>query len=486
MATDGFLENRNHSRYPKRKGRAMDRRQFLARATQTVPSIVLGSALLHASRVAADAPAPQPTYVLPGHLPKKLAIGMFIWNWITMGGPRRPYADLPQVMAGLVERGFNAVRVEVGLNWCFRIDGRPRGEIGFGNPAQCSHDVLKRVVHLMELAKQHGIYVILSDWEYQDSNNFVADPKIREEVMAVPMAERLMGLARQLDRLLQTLKERDLHKNVAFAEVANEINYSEFPQNAQGTKLHTEAIAFLRARHPDILISADYSGDTSRRPGMIPENTQVYDIHSYTGAPYYPLYNATIGSSGGGFRDLSKPRENPQLRRLLKENFKPLEPSQAKGSKEFWRRVDWLYSNVDRPAFEAWLLEEYQHNNDQWRAKVTKHFADDAKEAALRRIPAVNDEGGYFLPTPWSQFELTYPGMSLFDLRIDLAIKHGYWGVMPTTYCGPEWGVWKNVEWLKTINGRFLAGKMSATPIEKLRQSCRGRVAGSRLRTKRR
>ena len=50
----------------------------------------------------------------------------------------------------------------------------------------------------------------------------------------------------------------------------------------------------------------------------------------------------------------------------------------------------------------------------------------------------------------------------MFELQVDLAIKHGYWGMMPTTYCGAEHPIWENVEWLQAINGRFLAGKLRA------------------------
>ena len=141
---------------------------------------------------------------------------MFIWDWITMATPGEPYHDLERVMAGLRERGFNAVRAETGLNWCFTADGKPRGEMEFcpwipgysDNLTSVNakgggrHDVLKRVVHLMELAKKHGVYVILTSWEYQDSSWFVADPKLRAEVMAIPEKERFMHLAQHHDRLL--------------------------------------------------------------------------------------------------------------------------------------------------------------------------------------------------------------------------------------------------------------------------------------------
>ena len=44
---------------------------------------------------------------------------------MTMATPGEPYHDLEKVVAGLPERGFNAVRVEAGLNWCFQLNGRP-------------------------------------------------------------------------------------------------------------------------------------------------------------------------------------------------------------------------------------------------------------------------------------------------------------------------------------------------------------------------
>ena len=189
-----------------------------------------------------------PGYNLPGHLPKKLSIGMFIWNWVTMAAPGEPYFDLENVVAGLPQRGFNAVRADAGLNWCFRMDGQPRGEMDFGpwiagyrdNLTTVNvvgggrHDVLKRMVCFMELAKRYGVYVILTSWEYQDSSWLVADPKIRAEVMAVPQEKRFMHLARQHDRLLRVLKDKGIHRNIAFVEVHNEPDASLFPARNHG------------------------------------------------------------------------------------------------------------------------------------------------------------------------------------------------------------------------------------------------------------
>jgi hypothetical protein len=50
---------------------------------------------------------------------------------VTAALPDEPYGDLEKAMAGLVERGFNTIRIDAGLNWCFRQDGKPRGEMEF-------------------------------------------------------------------------------------------------------------------------------------------------------------------------------------------------------------------------------------------------------------------------------------------------------------------------------------------------------------------
>jgi hypothetical protein len=316
---------------------------------------------------------------------------------------------------------------------------------------------LKRVVLLMELAKKHGVYVILTSWEYQDSSWLVADRKIRNEVMGVPKAQRFMHLAQQHDRLLRILKDKDLHGSIAYIEVHNEPDASRFPQGAQGKKLHQEAIAFLRDRHGDILISGDY---TTHNPAIVPDNVQVYDQHTYTGL-YWTLYAKTVEHKDF---DPTNPRKNELLRRLLKEPFVPydrfMKAAENVGTVA-WRARDWLYYNMDNRAFDEWILEEYKREEASLKATAVRFFEGDAKEAARRKIPGVCDEGGYFYPPLGSKFELTPPGTSMFDLQVDLAIKHGYWGMMPTTYCGPEHPIWQDVQWLRTINGRFQAGRIA-------------------------
>jgi len=406
---------------------------------------------------------------IPSHLPRKLSISCWIWSWITSATATEPYGDLERCARELKERGFNAVRVDAGLNWAFRLDGTPRGPMefcafvpGYGwNFSTCNsvgggrHDVLKRLIHLFELAKQYDFRVILTSWEYQDSSWFVADPAIRAEVYSVPPERRFMHLAEQHDRLLRILKDRGLAEQVAFVEVHNEPEHSEFPKGPEGVEQHRQAIAFLRERHPDILVSGDFSSHDDF--SIIPDNVQVFDDHIYAGADWYfqELYGKTIYAPDF---DPHHPRKLATLDRILRKDVVPWDTfmQAAENIRAFWRPVMWLFENLDNDRWDEWAAESFTQWKDRIWTSAKTFFAKDAQEAQRRGLPMVFDEGGCFYPPRLSRFEISPTGLTILELFTDLAIQHGYWGFMPGTYCGPEHLLWQErKDWLQQTNERF-------------------------------
>lgn len=421
--------------------------------------------------VAPDRSAQPP--LIPAHLPRKLSIDLWIWSWISAATPGEPYDDLERCVLETKARGFNAVRIEAGLNWAFTLDGRPRGPVSFGpwiagyssNAASADargggrHDILERVLHLFELARRHDLYVILTSWEYQDSSWFVAEPALRAEVFAIPPEHRFRHLAEQHDRLLNLLKARGLAAHVAFVEIHNEPDCSDLPQGADGKRLHTEAIALLRARHSDILVSGDFAGHDY---ALVPDNVQVFDQHVYAAVGWYfeHIYKQTVLSKEF---DPRQPRALEPLRRILKDEIVPWDVfiGPARNVKPFWHPMMWLYENIDNARWDGWVTEMFPQWKDRIWAEARKRFAEDAQEAGRRGLPLVFDEGGYFAPPRLSQFELTPAGLSLFELFADLAIAHNYWGFMPWTFCSPDHLIWhQNPEWLRRINARFQSGSL--------------------------
>ena len=417
---------------------------------------------------------------VPDHPPGKLSISCWIWSWIVAATPGEPYDDLERCVLELKERGFNAVRVETGLNWAFGLDGQPRGPMTFGpwiagygrnfssvnaRGGGCL-DVLERLLHLFELARRHGVRVILTSWEYQDSSWFVADPRIRAEVYSIPEERRFMHLAEQHDRLLNILKSKGLEKQIAFVEVHNEPEYSEFPQGEEGKKLHREAVAMLHSRHPDILISGDFA---MHDYSIVPDNVQVFDQHIYAGAMWYfeELFGQTIMNEKF---DPHNPRSLEPLRRVLKDDLVPWDEfmKPAANVREFWRPIMWLFENLDNTKWDIWAAERFPEWKDRIWAEARKRFAEDAQEARRRGLPLVFDEGGFFYPPRLSRFELSPAGLSLLDLFTDLAIQYDYWGFMPGTYCGPEHLIWhENPEWLRRTNERFQKGRIPSEVTSK-------------------
>jgi len=413
---------------------------------------------------------------MPDHVPPKLTISFWYHSWLSAALPGAPYEDLDGCVREMKARGFNTARVGVGMAYAFRLDGTPRGPMsfdqpvpGYGSIAFAGHggrrDVLERLIHLLELARKHDVWVILTSWEYQDST-CVGDPAIRAELASVPKARRFRYLAEQHDRLLTILEQKGLADRVAFVEVHNEPEYSDLPQGAEGRSMHEEAIAFLRARHPDTLVSADFA---SHDYLIVPDNAQVFDQHIYAGAGWHlgGLYGTTVADSNA---DLNNPHAFAPLARVLKKDVIPWRDYLAAAGKvgredqnatDGWRKMLWLWENIDVGKWDAFMAESFREWKPRIWEKAEKYFAEDACEGKRRGLPLVLDEGGFFCPPPQSQWELTPDGLSLLHLFADLAIRHGYWGFMPGTYCGPEHILWRErPEWLRQINSRFQQGRM--------------------------
>jgi hypothetical protein len=202
-----------------------------------------------------------------------------------------------------------------------------------------------------------------------------------------------MKLARHHDRLLHILKERDLARHIAYVEPHNEVNCSHLPHGQEGKKLHEEAIAFLRDRHPDIVIAADLSGHL---PDQGPKNTQVYDHHMYAGVSIYnDLFKRTV--SHPDF-DPKNPRKIELLDYLLEEHIVEYEDfvPRTRELGEGWTNNFWLYHNLDISRFDRWMLERYAEYDPKVKQHARDLFAETYQGAVARNLPLALEEGGFF------------------------------------------------------------------------------------------
>ena len=100
------------------------RREFLQQAS--AGSLGLLASCRGSGQKAAERPPG-----IPSHLPRRLAICYYGWEWIVYSSPAEPFGDLESMVVQTKDRGFNCIRAEVGLNWMFDLQGRRRGKISF-------------------------------------------------------------------------------------------------------------------------------------------------------------------------------------------------------------------------------------------------------------------------------------------------------------------------------------------------------------------
>jgi hypothetical protein len=470
------------------------RRAFLKGATQAA----LGLAAAQFSRADAQpapiAPASSSASVrIPDHLPARLTITQFLWTWLTACSPGEVYYDLEKIFAECAERHHNCIRADVALNWAFDQQGRPRGPIEVGpwatgvsdnlrglfGKAGVRYDALERVIHLFELARKYEIYIIATSWEYQDSTTHLVDPKLREDVFSTPPAERFERLANMYDRLIEELKKRGLEKQIAFVELHNEINASQFPQewNVQ-TPLVEKALHRLQQAHPDILFTGDYVNIgpvfQSNFPGYdaLPKNMQVADHHIYTGGVQKALHDLT--NTWLGNQVPPNPHDNELLRWLIGD--KPRVSwdewtQRAALVNRHWWALQWLFANLTEPdRYDYWEFEHFGEYSGTMTAQIEGGMRDWGIFARQRGIPAVIDEGYIFYPPRNSRFEESAAGRTIYEVAINTGIEQGYWGIMLSNYAGPHEPLWtENPEWIKRMNRKILdspAGLQSAPTVE--------------------
>ena len=435
---------------------------------------------------------------IPSYLPRRLAICYYGWGWITTALPDEAFGDLDRAVRETKERGFNCIRAEMGLNWMFNLEGRRRGRLrfadwvpGISDNLQCVNgrgggefDVFDRVMDLFEIAAKYDIYVIMTSWEYQDAITQLADAHIRNEILSVPYSERLMQLARQYDRLLLELKRRKLHRNIAQVEIINELNSPPIvcsstslpletmalwtsgftPQPACSDdvvwKLASDAIQYLRQRHPDLLVTVDGLVGCSSLERLCPADAQVADHHAYSDGVVQAFWRK-CGLNGFSPASPPDPNKNAFLKSVLKRDVAPWDEfvNRAQRIRHAWWGIDWLYANLETSKFDEWCTGHFAEYEETIKQSLKTKFECAGKFAASRRIPLVVDEGYILYPPLKSRFVTTPEARRGEEYGVDAAIATGHWGIIPTAYFRPDTPVWtdeRQSDWIRRINKRIL------------------------------
>ncbi len=416
-----------------------------------------------------------PTGPVPAHLPQRLTITLWDFSWYTQAGPGQPYADLDAAVTDAASLGYNAIRIcaapvllfgELGADELaadLEIEGLGAAPSGgyFGQrtrwydaPGGYRIDLYGHLLALFEAAERHGMVVILASWEYQQSPAFAARSAWFDAIDAVPLDDRYQLLAQAWDRSIDWLTEHGHRDRIALVEIHNEVDFSILPALADGGAAQVE---WLRARHPDLLVTASYGKPPHLAMHRVPDGLGAAQFHVYSYGVLDELQNLLDIRSEGtdGF-------PNAALRGMLRTDA----PSPA----AYGRAAEWKYRAtvitdqmiygydwIDPAAWDAWLDEHYPPYAQVMRREIASRTIAVAAWARWQNVPAVIGEGWVGYTPLHGGFEESETGRSLAEHGVDTALEHGVWGVVLCSNAAPHHPMWQLRDWQRSLNARILS-----------------------------
>jgi hypothetical protein len=281
--------------------------------------------------------------------------------------------------------------------------------------------------------------------------------------MAIPPGERFQALALAMSHLITFLKQHDLADRIAYAELHNEVEFGRLAQVAHaGEDVLTaekpyleDAVAGLRALHPDILMTVCYAVAPLVHTRALAQNVQVAHFHLYI----YGVLNQLFEEIGLRGRDSAFP--NALARHILRPDAPPFEEWQPD---EEWKlaatgvnsRLFYIHDWADPDKWDLWLYEHYAAHREAMRQNIKLRLDIIADWAKQHRLPAVIGEG-YVGYTPLlTGFEEGPVGKDIAEYAIETCLDLDFWGIMLCSNAAPQHPFWQDVAWQQRMNARIL------------------------------
>ncbi|WNS46873.1 cellulase-like family protein [Paenibacillus sp. MMS20-IR301] len=410
---------------------------------------------------------------------------MWDFSWYTMTLPGEPYHDLQARFAEAVERGYNTIRICAMPFLLFTAEGRRPGPLQFGSLGSIGQrtrwyncrggaelDGHARLLELFRQAKAHGCYIMLSSWEYQQSPSFLAHPALRDELAAIAPEDRFMAIAGSLNQLIRFVKEAGYGEQIVYAELHNEVEFGQLTAvgTAQGIDAGDvpglvaamqpyieEAAGYLRAAHPDVLITASYTLNEAYPKAYVARNLQVAHFHLYIKGVLNEL------TAAAGLDDPLLPFPGEFVTSILREDAPPFAEWTLPAGQE-WRmegnpvglRLLYLHDWVDPEQWDLFLYDRYSAHKLAMLQKADLRFEETHEWAAKVGIPVVIGEG-YVGYTPLlAGFEEGPVGKFIAEYALRKGMQLGFWGMTLCSNCAPHHPFWSDTAWQQKWNNFIL------------------------------
>lgn len=369
---------------------------------------------------------------LPRHtlatLPRPLAIAMWDFSWVERRWPGAGYEDWDLALDELVERGYDAVRIDAFPHLLAAEPERvwkvlPTWSVhDWGAPVSVSVKVWPELPDFIRRCAARGVKVALSSWFKDDSSgqrarivNASAHARIWERTLALLEAENLLGALVYVD-----LCNEWRHPLWAsfFVEQTSPADDWRSPKSMIWIR---ESIAALRTRFPDLAFT--YS--------------------------------------------LCQHCEAAETWTLPMPDFDLLEIHQwmAGGATDFYERVGYHYERWEPKGYAALASRAaliYQADPLHWKEAFAKVIDGLVSWSLFADLPLATSEGwalvdykdGPNLPWDWV--------LEFNAWAVERASRSGRWSMLCTSnFCGPQFrGMWREIGWHRRLTDLIKAGRL--------------------------
>ncbi len=354
---------------------------------------------------------------------KALAIAMWDFSWLERRWPGGGYEDWEHALDGLVERGYDVVRIDA---YPHLVAADPTASFtlipawvmhDWGSPVEVTVSPLPALVDFIRLADARGLKVALSTWFRQD----VADTRMEIDG---PDALAAIWIA-----TLDHIRDAGLLDAIWYVDLCNEwpqLFWAPFtvPGGEEGTDdmLRTSpegriwtnhALARVRKAYPDIPLCFSISAQFDT---VLAEDVSQYDLLE-------PHVWMVLAGPRRYYDELGYDGRDPGQYALLADSAEKL----------------------------------YRSSPAQWRTQLSNMITDMADWSRWRNLPLVTSEAWAIVC--WKDG----PGLDwgwvreLCEFGVDEAIKHDRWrGIATSNFCGPQYkGMWDDVAWHRALTARI-------------------------------
>ncbi|MGA2324033.1 MAG: cellulase-like family protein [Sedimentisphaerales bacterium] len=364
-----------------------------------------------------------------------LAITMWDFSWLERRWPGAGYEDWDKILDELVERGYNAVRIDA---YPHLVSENPAKEWTlipvWNQQVWGSPDINKVVVQpalntFISKCRDRNIKVALSTWYREDIDNTRMKINSPEK-----MGENWL-------KTMDTIGKDNLTDNIIYVDLCNEWPgdlWAPFFKNDPPGKTwgywHTdksikwmkESIEVVRRQYPDIPLC--YSFDSEQVEYYSEKNLSFFDLiehHVW----------------------------------MAKEN-----------NGEFFKAVRYNYGRFSPQDFKN-LVEKgektYRQRPQYWQKLLTDKIKLLAENARNAKLPLITTEC-------WSVVDYKDWPLLNWDWVKDLcelgtltAAATGQWiAVATSNFCGPQFaGMWRDIKWHRSITDRIKASKINESSL---------------------